>query len=104
MRSHFATASKRNVRHRPYAFTEHGAVMLASVLKSQVAVAASIEIVRAFNRMRRMTAANREVALKLLEHEDKLGVHDAQLKTLFAAIRRFLEPPPPPPREIGFKP
>jgi hypothetical protein len=48
MRSHFATASKRNIRHSPYVFTEHGAVMLASVLKSPVAVAASIQIVRRF--------------------------------------------------------
>lgn len=87
--------------HLPYVFTEHGAVMLASVLRSPVAVAASIEIVRAFNRMRRMAAANREVALKLLEHEDKLGAHDAQIKNLFAIIRWFLEPPQEPSHRIG---
>jgi hypothetical protein len=54
--------------------------------------------------MRRLAAANKEIAAKLLEIEDKLGTHDIQIRALFAAIRRFLEPPPEPPREIGFKP
>jgi hypothetical protein len=52
MRSQIATASKRNIRFRPYVFTEHGAVMLASVLKSQIAIEASIQVVRAFIQMR----------------------------------------------------
>jgi hypothetical protein len=88
----------------PLAFTEHGAVMLASVLNSEVAVAASIQIVRAFNRMRRMLTAHRGLAVKLAELERKFGTHDVQIQAIFAAIRRFLEPPPQPPREIGFKP
>jgi hypothetical protein len=91
-------------RTLPYVFTEHGAVMLANALKSPVAVAASIEIVRAFNRMRRIISANKEIAKKLLELEDKVGTHDVQIQAILAAIRRFLEPPPQPPREIGFKP
>lgn len=90
--------------HLPLAFTEHGAVMLAAVLKSPTAVAASIEIVRAFNRMRRMIAANVALAGKLAEIELKLETHDDKFHEVFAIIRRFLEPPPPPPREIGFKP
>jgi len=53
MRSHFATASQRNIRHLPYAFTEHGAIMLASVLNSPIAIQASREVVRAFVRLRR---------------------------------------------------
>ena len=104
MRSRNATASKRNVRHRPYAFTEHGAVMLASVLKSPIAVTASIRIVRAFNRMRRMIVANRALAGKLAEIELKLESHDAEIHKLFETIRRFLAPPPEPPRKIGFRP
>jgi len=91
-------------RTLPYVFTEHGAVMLANALKSPIAVSASIEIVRAFNRMRRMIAANKEIAKKLLELEDKLGTHDVKIQAILAALRRFLDPPPQPPREIGFKP
>ncbi len=88
----------------PFAFTEHGAVMLASVLNSRVAVAAGIQIVRAFNRMRRMLTANKELAAKLAELERKVESHDTQMHDLFDAIRGFLEPPPAPPRRIGFKP
>ena len=87
----------------PAAFTEHGAVMLASVLKSPIAVAASIQIVRAFNRMRRMVAAHKELADKLSELEGKVRTHDVQIRALFAAIRGFLESPPEPRRRIGFK-
>jgi hypothetical protein len=93
-----------NLKYLPHAYTEHGAVAAAFVLNSEVAVAASIRIVRVFNHMRRMAAANKEVALKLIELEDKVGAHDVHIRALFAAIRRFLEPPPQPPREIGFKP
>ena len=87
----------------PAAFTEHGAVMLASVLKSPIAVAASIQIVRAFNRMRRLLVAHKELAAKLAELEGKVDTHDVQIQALFAAIRSFLAPPPEPARKIGFK-
>ena len=90
-------------RTLPYVFTEHGPVMLASVLKSRVAVAASIQIVLAFNRMRRMIAAHADLAAKISELESKYDSHDAQIQELFAAIRRLLDPPPDPPREIGFR-
>ncbi|MBI5241621.1 MAG: hypothetical protein HY926_14205 [Elusimicrobia bacterium] len=93
LRRHFGTASKRNTRYRPYAFTKDGIVMLANVLKSPVAIPASIQIVRAFNRMRRMVAAHKDVAAALAELENKVASHDVQIQALFAAIRRFLEPP-----------
>jgi hypothetical protein len=105
--SQFATSNpslKMGLRKPPRAFTEHGAVMLAAVLKSPIAVAASIEIVRAFNRMRRMIAANLALAGKLAEIELRLESHDDKFHKVFEIIRRFLEPPPQPPREIGFKP
>ncbi len=94
----------QNIKHLPYAFTEHGAMMAAYVLKSPVAVAASIQIVRAFNRMRRMMAAHKGLAAKLAELERKFDSHDVQIQTLFETIRGFLEPPPEPPRRIGFSP
>ena len=69
MRSQIATASKRNVRFRPYVFTEHGAVMLASVLKSQIAVDASIQVVRAFIQMRTILMLHQDLAERIEELE-----------------------------------
>jgi hypothetical protein len=67
VRSQIATASKRNTRYLPYAFTEHGAVMAATILNSPIAVQASIYIVRAFVKMRSILAAHKELAKKLEE-------------------------------------
>jgi hypothetical protein len=85
----------------PFGFTEHGAVMLASVLNSQVAVEASIQVVRAFVRIRTILSAHKELARKLDDLEKKF---DAQFKTVFEAIRQLMKPNPPerPKRPIGF--
>ena len=104
MRSHFATASRRNVRHRPLAFTEHGAIMLASVLNTPVAVAASVRVVRAFVRMREMLSAQGELRKKIDELEGRVDSQDAQLRDLFAAIRGLIAPPARRKRKIGFRP
>jgi hypothetical protein len=104
-RSQFATSNssiKMSLRYRPYAFTEHGAVMLASVLNSPVAVAASIQIVRAFNRLRRLVSADKDLAAVLASLERKLAGHDEQIQELFAAIHEIMEPPEEPTKEIGF--
>ncbi|MBI1814417.1 MAG: ORF6N domain-containing protein [Deltaproteobacteria bacterium] len=85
---------------RPYAFTEHGALMLASVLNSPVAVAASIEIVRAFVKLREMLATHKDLARKLEALERK---YDAQFKVVFDAIRQLMTPPKVKPRRIGFR-
>ncbi len=104
MRSQFATASRRNVRHRPWVFTEHGAIMLASVLNTPLAMEASVRVVRAFVHLREMLASNKELAVKLAELERRLGAHDHAIKTLFDAIKQLLEPPVEEQkrREIGF--
>jgi len=87
----------------PYAFTEHGAVMLAAVLRSRRAVEVSVFVVRAFIRMRRMLADQRQLALRLAELERKLAVHDKSLRAVFAALRQLMQPPAPK-RPIGFRP
>ena len=103
MRSQIVTASKRNIRHVPVAFTEHGALMLASVLNSPVAVAASVRVVRAFILMREQMVAHKELAGKLADLEQRVGAHDAAIQDLFEAIRRLVEPPlSEKRREIGF--
>jgi hypothetical protein len=71
----------------PYAFTEHGAVMAASVLNSKRAVEVSVFVVRAFVRMSRMLASHRQLALKLDELESRVTVHDKNIQSLLAAIR-----------------
>src|SRR6202047_775988 len=90
-------------RKLPIAFTEHGAIMLASVLNSDVAVQASVRVVRAFVRLREMVSANAQLAAKLAELERRLDSHDEAIVDLFATLRRLLEPAEPAPkREIGF--
>lgn len=89
-------------RNLPFAFTEHGAVMLASVLNSARAVLASIAVVRAFIRLRQFVASRQKLALKLLELEKRLGQHDDEIATLFEAIRELMEPPKKPQKPIGF--
>jgi len=98
-----ATRRHGGRRYLPWAFTEHGAIMLASVLNSDIAVQASVRVVRAFVRLREMVAANEQLAAKLQELEHRLDSHDEAIVDLFAALKRLLEPPEPPQRrEIGF--
>jgi hypothetical protein len=103
LRSQFVTSSLHGGRrYRPWAFTEHGAIMLASVLNSDVAAQASVRVVRAFVRLREMVAANVQLAAKLEELERRLDSHDEAIVDLFTALKRLLEPEPKPKREIGF--
>ncbi len=99
-------ATLRRGQHRkypPYAFTEHGALMAANILKSKTAVSMSIYVVRAFIRMREELTSRRDLEKRLDQIEKILLVHDTQLKDLFDKIRPLLLPPPDPPRKpIGF--
>ena len=103
MRCQIGTASKRNLRFRPYAFTEHGALMAANVLNSRRAVEMSVYVIRAFVRIRRELTVNETVARRLAEIERVLLKHDGALRDLYEKIRPLLLPPPDPKRrEIGF--
>jgi len=84
----------------PSAFTQHGALMLASVLSSQRAVEASVFVVRAFVKLREMLGSHRELARRLEEMEKK---YDAQFKVVFDVIRQLTKPPEKPRRRIGFR-
>jgi hypothetical protein len=100
-RSQFVTGSQkhRDPRFPPHAFTEHGALMLANVLNSKRAAETSVQVVRAFVRLRQMLASNAELARKLEALEKK---YDAQFKVVFDAIRELMSPVQPKHREIGF--
>ena len=90
-------------RTLPYAFTEHGAIMVAMVLNSPRAVEMSVHVVRAFVRLRELLATHKELAQKLAELELKLEGHDQAIHNLFETIRQLVNPPDPRPRRIGFR-
>jgi hypothetical protein len=99
LRSQFVTSSWGGRRTLPFAFTEHGAVMLASVLNSGHAVQASLYVVRAFIKMREFLTAHIELSRKLQELEAK---YDDQFAMVFAAIKQLITPPSEPRERIGF--
>jgi hypothetical protein len=89
-------------RYRPYAFTEHGAVMLANVLRSRRAVAASVIVVRAFIRIREYLATNKRIAQRLTELERQLARHDESIGSIVSALRQLMAPTAKRSRPIGF--
>jgi hypothetical protein len=99
IRSQFVTASRRNIRYLPYAFTEHGIIMAASILNSQRAIDASVYVVRAFIRLREMIASHKDLTKKLNELEKK---YDGQFQIVFEAIRQLIEVEEKPKRKIGY--
>jgi len=103
-RSQNATLKRgQNIKYLPHAFTQHGAIMAATVLNSQTAVEMSVAIVRAFVELRELLATHRELADKLAQLERKLEGHDAAIANLFEAIRQLLGAGEPGHRrKIGF--
>jgi len=100
LRSQIVTLRRgQHIKYRPYAFTEHGILMLSSVLNSERATKVNIEIMRTFVRLRRILASHAELARKLDALEKK---YDAQFKVVFDAIRQLMKPPESKKRPIGF--
>ena len=103
LRSQFATLKKGRGQHSkylPYAFTEHGAIMAATILNSPRAVEMSIFIVRAFVKLREMLISHKDLKHKIEEMEKK---YDSQFKIVFNAIKELMSQPEKPVRKIGFK-
>lgn len=88
----------------PYAFTEHGVLMLASVLKSKQAMDVSIRVIEIFVKMREMLSTNKDILLQMQKIEKKLTAHDEDIKLIFEALKQFLNPSQEPRKRIGFKP
>ncbi len=105
LRSQIATSKKGRGgrRYTPFAFTEHGAIMVATVLNSERAVAMSVFVVRAFVRLREMLATNRRLAGKIDELENRLDTHDSTIQDLIEAIKELMTPEDPPRKRIGFQ-
>jgi phage regulator Rha-like protein len=91
LRSQIVTSNRGGKRYNPYAFTEHGVTMLASVLKSDKARKMNIAIVRAFIAMRKMTIQYGEIIEQIEALRDKIGNHDAQLNQIYDAIENMLD-------------
>ena len=90
-------------RYLPHVFTEHGAIMAATILNTPQATEVSVFVVRAFVRLREMVAANKELSKKLDELERRVSHHDEAITSIVKAIRELAIPPEPKPkRRIGF--
>ena len=112
LRSQFVTSSLRSTfgisngrggrRYAPYVFTEHGALMLSSVLNSTRADEISLLIVRTFVWLRRAAPAYKELADKVAELENAVGKHDDAIKAIVQALQQMIVPPDGTQRRIGF--
>jgi phage regulator Rha-like protein len=111
LRSQIATSSSSSAwggrRYPPYAFTEHGALMAATILNTPRAIEVSVYVVRAFVQLREVLATHKELAQRLeqleAKIERKLATHDQALGDIITAIRELMAPPEPTPkRPIGF--
>jgi hypothetical protein len=91
-----------NIKHPPLGFTEHGAIMAATVLKSPRAIQMSIFVVRAFVRQRGAASVYLELRKRLDHLDRRVGGHDHDIQDIVQLVRRLLEPPSPPRRRIGF--
>lgn len=98
-----ATSRWGGRRTLPYVFTEHGAIMAATVLNSPKAVEMSVYVVRAFVKLRTLALEYKELTNKLTKIEERLGEHDTAILEIVNAIRQLMEPPAPKKKEIGFK-
>jgi hypothetical protein len=106
LKSQFATSSWGGRRKLPMAFTEHGALMAATVLNSPRATEVSVYVVRAFIQLRDLLAGNKELARRFADLqqrlERRLDTHDQAIAGILDAIRQLMNPPQPPKRPIGF--
>jgi phage regulator Rha-like protein len=105
LRSQFATSKKGRGgrRYPPYAFTEHGAIMAATVLNTKQAIQMSVFVVRAFVRVREMLATNQQFAAKVDELERRLTTHDSTIQEIIEAIKELMVPEETPRRKMGFQ-
>ena len=104
LKCQIGTSSWGGRRYLPYAFSEHGAIMAATVLNSKRAVEMSVFVVRAFVYLRNLLASNGELASKVAEHDRKLATHDKYILAIVNAIKKQKEEPASRKAKIGFNP
>jgi hypothetical protein len=103
LKSQNATSSWGGRRKKPYAFTEHGVLMLSSVLNSERAIQVNVQIMRIYSRLRRMIMDHKDILLKIERLEGRVTKHDEDFKEVFDYLKELLNPKTEPLRKIGFK-
>ena len=104
LRSQIATANvSAKIRTLPYAFTEHGVLMLASILKSETAIKASVHIIEVFVRLREMVLTHKDILLKLEQLEKQQATQDTSIQQLLQYIKLFMADKQKPRPQVGFK-
>lgn len=99
LRCQIGTSSWGGLRYLPYAFTEHGILMLSSILNSKRAIQVNIQIMKTFIQLREMLASHKELRQKIEEMEKK---YDGQFRAVFQTIKQLIEPSQKPKKQIGF--
>lgn len=102
LKSQIATSSWGGKRKLPYAFTEHGILMLSGVLSSRIAVQTNLQIIRIFIKMREMILSHKDILLKLEQLEKTVTNNTEDIQLIFQYVKQLLNPPSPPRRRIGF--
>lgn len=103
LRSQFGTLKQgEHSKYLPYAFTEHGILMLSSVLNSERAVLVNIHIIRVFNRMRQALAAQQELAEQVMKLAGRVDGHDVDIAAILRVLKRMQEKPELPRKRIGY--
>ena len=87
----------------PYAFTEHGVLMLANVLRNERAIQVSIQIIEIFVKIREMLLTHKDILLQLEKMEKKLTGHDEDIALIFEYLKKLLNPPQTPRNKVGFR-
>jgi hypothetical protein len=102
LKCQFGTSSWGGKRKLPLAFTEHGVLMLSSVLNSKRAVHVNIQIMRAFLKFRQIMSTHKDLAAKLAHLEQKVGKHTGEIQEIFVAIHKLMDPSAKTAKKIGF--
>ena len=103
LKSQFATSSWGGRRTLPYVFTEHGVLMLSSILNSKRAIKVNVQIMRIYTKMRKMLLTHQDLLIKMNELEAKVGNHDKSIKQIFAYLKALIKEKDQPREPIGFK-
>ena len=103
-RSQFVTLNRgQNIKYLPFAFTEHGVLMLSSVLRSEQAVQVNIQIMRVYSKMKELLMLHKDILIKLEQLEKNTDKHDEQIQLIFSYIKKLIEQPKTKTERIGFK-
>jgi hypothetical protein len=103
LKSQIATSRWGGRRKRPFAFTEHGVLMLSSVLNSETAIMVNIQIMRIYSRIRQIFLTNKEILIKIEQIEKQVISNSDDITMIFEALRQLLNAPNPPLQRIGYR-